>query len=224
LACAIAFNTLGRMKVLPAFLALVCVVLVVALFMTKGRDNTRHENDVTTITTFSNQLFTTQTEVDIYRGNVMILSNRLDDCQTTALTLSNQLNTVNSNLTSAKEENSKLTGQFNQSKSENEVLRRNIETLTGYIVTLTNQIATVQARAQASLSEANDNYARLENRFRRDVAERLVTERKFNNLQALKAQMDYLKSNPEKEVSTQTIYAGLDVVVKSNLVYVISPN
>ena len=63
----------------------------------------------------------------------------------------------------------------------------------------------------------------LDNRFRRDVAERVIVERKFNNRTELKAQLEYLEWSPDREISEDRIREGLNVVVKSNLCYVIAP-
>ena len=91
--------------------------------------------------------------------------------------------------------------------------------LTRQIGELTNQVASTRA----GLLQANHDYVLLENRFRRDVAERVMVERKFNNSTELKAQLEYLLWNPSKEISEDRIREGLDVVVKSNLCYVIAP-
>ena len=56
------------------------------------------------------------------------------------------------------------------------------------------------------------------------MAERVVVERKFYNLAELQAQMQKLKRHPAEEISAGSIYAGLDVEVKSNgTVHVIAP-
>ena len=85
---------------------------------------------------------------------------------------------------------------------------------------LTSQIAS----NQAGLDQVKNHYALLENGFRRDVAERVLVERKFNNLSALNAQIEYLKWHPAGEITADRIYEGLNVMVKSNMAYVISPD
>ena len=93
--------------------------------------------------------------------------------------------------------------------------------LTYQMAGLTGQIALTQA----SLDQANKNYALLENRLRIDVAERAVMERKFYNLAELQAQIQYLERHPPEVISADSIYANLDVEVKSNgALHVISPN
>jgi molecular chaperone GrpE (heat shock protein) len=107
-----------------------------------------------------------------------------------------------------------------QSESEKQASSQELAAMTNQIAELTNQIAS----AQASLFQANKDYALLENRFRRDVAERVIAERKFNNRTELKAQLENLQWNPAKEISEDRIREGLNVVVgKSNLYYVIAP-
>jgi septal ring factor EnvC (AmiA/AmiB activator) len=106
-------------------------------------------------------------------------------------------------------------------ESENQTLGRRVMDLTNQVAGLTSQIALTEA----SLNQANKDYALLENRLRRDVAERIVVERKFNNLSELQAQMQKLKKNPADVISSESIYAGLGVEVKSNgTFHVISPD
>jgi septal ring factor EnvC (AmiA/AmiB activator) len=106
-------------------------------------------------------------------------------------------------------------------ESENQTLGRRVMDLTNQMASLTGQITLTGA----SLDQANTNYALLENRLRRDVAERIVVERKFNNLLELQAQMQKLKKNPADVISSESIYAGLGVEVKSNgTIHVISPD
>jgi len=86
---------------------------------------------------------------------------------------------------------------------------------------LTEQLAS----ADTNLTLANHQNMLLGNRLRRDVAERLVIERKFNNPLAVAEQLKELKQNPATTVSADSIYAGLDVEVGSNgAFHVLSPD
>jgi hypothetical protein len=96
-------------------------------------------------------------------------------------------------------------------ESENQTLGQRGMDLTNQMAGLTMQIALTGT----NLDQANKDYALLENRLQ-DVAERIVAERKFNNLLELQAQMQKLKKNPADVISSESIYAGLDVEVKSN--------
>ena len=205
-------------------LGLLCLGLAIFLFATKRNNDVQHEKDAETITSASNLLSSSQTEVAAFKGNVNTLSNQLETCQSTSLTFSNQLIEAKSALAAAKEglerQITDFTRQITQSETEKGASSQRIADLTHQISDLTNQIAS----AQASLLQANKDYVLLENRFRRDVAERVIVERKFNNRKELKAQLEYLQWNPGKEISEDRIREGLNVVVgKSNLCYVIAP-
>jgi chromosome segregation ATPase len=206
-------------------LTLACAVLVISLFVMKSGDNTQHENDAGVISDFSNRLDSAQTEIAFGNGRILILSNSLDESWSAALTFSNHLMEAQSTVTRDAEQITSLNQQVEEMKLENQALGQRVLDLTNQmasqVTALTNQIALTGA----SLNQANANYVLLENRLRRDVAERLVMQRKFYNLSELKAQMERLKEDPFiPQISEQSIYAGLDVEVQSNSFYVISPN
>ena len=213
------------MKHLSAvILGLVCLALAISLFVSKRNDNAQHETDAEAITSASNLLSSAQTEVAACKGKMLTLSNRLETCESTSLTFSNELIEVKSAHATAKEELNRqisdLNGRITQSESEKQASSQHIADMANQIAELTNQIAS----AQASLLQANKDYALLENRFRRDVAERVIAERKFNNRTELKARLEYLQWNPASEISEDRIREGLNVVVgRSNLCYVIAP-
>jgi chromosome segregation ATPase len=208
---------------LSAILGLACVALAVSLIVSKRNDNAQHEKDAEAITIGSNQLISAHMEIAACQGTIVNFSNRLEACRSASLTFSNQLVEAKSDLATATEQitnlKTDLNQQITQSESEKQTSSQRIAALTKQIAGLTNQIASTRA----GLDQADKNYALLENRFRRDVAERVVVERKFNNLSALKAQMEWLQWDPAKEISADRIYEGLNVVVKSNLCYVIAP-
>lgn len=210
---------------LSTSLALVCVVLVVSLIMVKRSDNAQHESDIGSITDYSNRLDSAQTQIAICNGTIGVLSNSLDESRSAASVFSNQLSEAQSNIALYTEQITNLNRQFVEARSENQTLQT---TLNQRVMELTNQITALTgqiALTQSNLDLANKGYALLENRFRRDVAERLVVERKFRNPDELKAQLQNVKNNPfTPMVSAESIYAGLDVEVKSNAVHVISPN
>ena len=209
-------------------LGLVCLGLAVSLFVSKRNNDAQHESDAEAITSVSNLLSSCQTEVAAFKEEAITLSNRLETCQSTSLTLSNELMEGKSALATTKEGldrqitdlNRQITRQTTQSETEKQASNQRIADLANQNAELTNQIAS----ARASLLQANKDYVLLDNRFRRDVAERVIVERKFNNRTELKAQIEYLLWNPSKEISEDRIREGLNVVVgRSNLCYVIAP-
>jgi chromosome segregation ATPase len=205
---------------LTTVLTLACATLVVVLFVIKGGDNTQHEKDVGAVADFSNRLDSAQTQLAICNGTILTLSNNLDQSRSVSLTLSNQLTEAESTIALNAEQITNLTRQVADVGSESQVLGRRVMDLTNQVSSLTARLASTET----NLSQANKDYALLENRLRRDVAERVVVERKFDNLLALEAQMQYLKKHPAEMVSADSIYAGLDVEVKSNAFHVVSPN
>jgi len=206
---------------LPVVLALACIVLVISLIVIKRGDDAQHENDSSAITDLSNQLDSAQTKIAIGSGTILVFSNRLDESQSASLTFSNQLIQAESTLALDTEQITNLSRQVAEMESENQILGQRAMDLTNQVAGLTKQIALTET----DLDQANKDYALLENRFRRDVAERIVVERKFNNLSALQIQMEEVKDSPIHVISPESIYAGLDVEVQSNgTLHVISPN
>jgi DNA anti-recombination protein RmuC len=110
----------------------------------------------------------------------------------------------------------------------NKAVNRQATELAGQVTTLTQQLSLIQtnfANTDKALAQANKDYSLLENRFRVNVAERLVIQRKFYDPLELQAQLDRLKMDPSGEITDDKIYAGLDVEVKSNgTFHVIEPN
>jgi len=206
---------------LSTVLALVCTVLVISLIVMKRGDNAQHENNAGAIAGFSNQLTSAQVQIASCNGTILTLSNRLDESLSASLTFSNHLIEAESAIFLDTEQITNLNQHVAEMESENQTLGRRVMDLTNQMASLTGQITLTRA----SLDQANTNYALLENRLRRDVAERIVVERKFNNLLELQAQMQKLKKNPAEAISSDSIYAGLGVEVKSNgTLHVISPD
>jgi chromosome segregation ATPase len=210
---------------LSVALALVCIGLVISLVVMKRGDDARHESDASSLTDYSNQLDSAQTQVAIYHGTILVLSNNLNETLSASLMFSNQLAEAKSTIALDTEQFANLNQHVAEANSENQTLNQRFMDLTNQTISqltgLTNQIAVTRA----GLEQANKDYALLENRLRRDVAERVVVERKFNNLSELQTQVQRLKDDPMlSAISAQSIYAGLDVEVKSNSFHVLAPN
>jgi chromosome segregation ATPase len=202
---------------LPTVLALACTVLVISLVVMKRGDNAQHETDAGAIAGFSNQLTSAQAQITTCNGTILTLSNSLDESRSASLTFSNHLIEAESTMALETGQVTNLIRLIAEVESENQTLS---QTLSQRVTDLTNQIVSTKA----SLDQANKDYALLENRLRRDVAERVVVERKFNNPPELQAQMQKLKKHPAEVISAESIYAGLDVEVKTNSFHVLSPN
>jgi len=202
-------------------------VLVMAFVVIKRSDDAQHETDAGTINGFSNRLDSAQTQIAFCNGIILlfsnsldVISNRLDESRSASLTFSNQLMEAQSTIALDTEQITNLNGQVAAAESGNQTLGQQVMDLTNQLAGLARQMGLTQT----NLVQANKDHALLENRLRRDVAERMVVERKFNNPLELQAQIQNLKTNPAVVISAESIYAGLDVEVKSNAVHVISPD
>ncbi len=197
---------------LSIVLALACTVLVISLVVTKRSDNAQHESDAGAIADFSNRLDSAQTQITTCDGMILVFSNRLEESQSASLSFSNHLIEAESTIALDTEQITNLNRHVSEMESENQILGRRVTDLTNQVAGLTSQISLTKT----NLDQANKDYALLEDRLRRDVAERVVVERKFNNLTELGARIWYLQQNPAAAISSGSIYAGLDVEVESN--------
>lgn len=209
--------------ILSVILGLVCLALGASLFVSNRNNSAQYEKDAEEITSTSNLLSSAQTDLSTSQEKAINFSNLLESSRSTSLTFSNELVEAKSAFATAKEgldrQISDLNRQISNSETESQALSQHTADLTNQVAGFTNQIALLRS----NWVQAVKDYALLENRFRRDVAERVVVERKFNNLSALNAQIEELKRNPANEISENRIREGLDVVVKSNVCYVIAP-
>lgn len=211
-------NLFHMKHALSIMLAIGCVALVIALIDVKHGDNARHDADTADTATFSNKLDTAELDLATYRGSLIIFSNHLNESRATVLEFSNQLAGAQSAVTTGAEQITNLTRQVAAAAADKLALDQRIAGLTNQIAALTQQIGALQANLAETnnlLVEARQQFSLLEDRFRRDVAERVVAERKFNNLHELQAQLESLKKNPAAAISAERIYAGLNVVVQA---------
>ena len=107
-------------------------------------------------------------------------------------------------------------------------MNQRVTRLTNKVAELSGQFALTQtnlAQTTQDLAQARKDYTLLDNRFRRDVAERVVVERKFNTYAEVEAQTKKLWSKSMPLATPESIYAGLNVEVKANgEAHVITPN
>jgi chromosome segregation ATPase len=213
---------------LSIILGIACVVLAVALYTVKQGAAAQHDSDAGAITDFSNRLDTAQLDLATRNGSMILFSNSLDESRSEALTFSNRLTDAEAGITVDLEQITNLSQHIATLETNNQILVQQTADLTNELAGLSGKIASAQTsltQTNQELVQAYKDYGLLENRLRRDVAERVVMERKFNNAVALQEQLQNLKENPVETISIDRIYAGLDVEVKSNgSFHVLSPN
>jgi chromosome segregation ATPase len=206
----------------------VIVVLAVVLFMTKRSDTAQLASATDTIVDFSNRLDTAHAQIANRDESLVTLSNSLAECQSASLTFSNQLTEAQATNALQADQITGLNGQVTAAAAENQALNGRITDLTNQVVALNGRLAVTEtnlAQTRLDLAQAQKDYALLGNRLRRDVAERVVVERRFNNLGEVQAQEEKLKKAGAPWVTSGSIYAGLDVEVQSNgVVHVLAPN
>ena len=233
------FSTYGAVNLRPAprlkfftmktysiiALAVVSVVLAVVLFTTKHADNAQMTADAAAIVDYSNRLDTAELHVSERNGALLILSNTLAE---TTQTLSNQLTAAQATVAQNAEQLAKLNQQATAATAENQALNGRVAELTNQVAGLSGQLAQSQAslaQTKQDLTQLHKDYALLDNRFRRDVAARVVVERKFNTFAEVQAQAQKLKTTAVEWPTPESIYKGLDVEVTSNgVAHVIAPN
>ena len=205
-------------------LAVVSIVLAVVLITTKNSDNAQMTADANAIVDYSNRLDTAEMHVSERNGALIILSNTLAE---TTQTLSNQLTAAQATVAQNAEQLTKLNEQVATAAADNRDLNQRIVNLTNQVSSLSAQLYQTQTnltQTSQNLALAKTNYAALENRFRRDVAERIVVEHKFNMISELQAQLKKLQTNPGQWATPKSIYDGLNVEVSSNgACHVIAP-
>ena len=215
-------------SILLVILGIVSLGLAVTLFLTKQSDSAQHTTDGAAILDLSNELSTAQAQFAANSDTIITLSNSLAQAQSGSLTLSNQLADAQSSLSSNADQIASLNTKVTEIETTNEVVNQRATALAGQVTALTQQLSLTQTNlvgVNEALAQANDQYSLLENRFRINVAERVVMQRKFYNQHELQRQLDSLKNFPSVEVSDDMIYAGLDVEVRSNgTFHVIKPN
>jgi chromosome segregation ATPase len=210
---------------LSKVLVVVSLLLALGLAAIKWSDNAQLDTATGTINDYSNRLDTAQAQITMRDGTLLTLSNSLVE---TSLMFSNQMTKAQSALALQTEQITTLNQQVAAATTDNQTLSRSVMNLTNQLSDLTRQ----HARTEADLAEANTNlvqagkdYAQLENRLRRDVAERVVVTRKFNSIPELQSQLQLLKELPVGVISAADIYESLDVAVKADgKFYVISPD
>ena len=205
-------------------LAVVSIVLAVVLITTKNSDNAQMTADANAIVDYSNRLDTAEMHVSERNGALIILSNTLAE---TTQTLSNQLTAAQATVAQNAEQLTKLNEQVATAAADNRDLNQRIVNLTNQVSSLSAQLYQTQTnltQTSQNLALAKTNYAALENRFRRDVAERIVVEHKFNMISELQAQLKKLQTSPGQWATPKSIYEGLNVEVSSNgACHVIAP-
>jgi chromosome segregation ATPase len=186
-----------KTKIGMVVLAVACVVLAIAWFATKKQMETLRDKDVTIID-FSNQLVNASKNLDELRQVNLALTNDLAASRQEALAFSNQsteaagaLASTKASLQSAQEQIANLNGRVADMEAQNLLLDQRAAALTNTIAGLNAQIAATQQK----LADAETNNAFLEKELQRQTAAKAQWERKFNDLDQVRAQVKKLRDD-----------------------------
>jgi chromosome segregation ATPase len=192
-----------KTKIIIVVLAVVCVGLGIALIVIKNQGDSQHSSDVSSIVDFSNQVVSATQHIDSLTQVNLSLTNDLALSQQQAAELSNSLLTAATTLASTKSslasaqdqvvtltnQISSLNTQITDLQSQNQVLDQRAADLTNTIAQLDRQIDDTENK----LAIAETNNAFIQAELQKQLAEKAELERKFNDLDEVRAQVRKLK-------------------------------
>jgi chromosome segregation ATPase len=190
-------------KTIVAILAVACVALGIALIAIKNSGDTQHDKDVSSIVDFSNQVVNADQHIDSLNQVNLSLTNDLMLSQQQSADLSNNLATAAATLASTKaslasmqdqvvnltNQVTTLNTQVADLQSQNNELDQRATELTNTIARLNDQIVDTENK----LALATTNNAFLQSELEKQLAEKAALERRFNDLDSVRAQLKKLK-------------------------------
>lgn len=185
-----------KIKISMVILAVVCAGLAVALVATKTQSHKQLNEAADKIFDISNQLATANENLDDLRQVNLRLTNDLASVEQQASRLSNSLNEASGALASAKatlqgaqDQIANLNGRISDLETQNKVLDDRANTLSNTIAALNAQIADTERR----LANADTNNAFLEKELQQQIAQRAELQRKFDDVNEVRAQVRKLR-------------------------------
>ncbi len=192
-----------KAKIIIVVLAVICIGLGIALIATKNQSDDLHAKDVSSIGDFSNQVVNADQHIDSLNQVNLSLTNDLALSHQQAADLSNSLASAAETLASTKSalasvqdqvvtltnQVSTLNVQISDLQSQNQVLDQRATDLTNTIARLNVQIEDTENR----LAIAETNNVFIQGELKKELAEKAELERKFNDLNEVRAQVRKLK-------------------------------
>ncbi len=185
-------------KIGIAILAVVCVGLAVALVVLKHQSDIQQQESSSTISDFSNQIVKANVSIeDLNQANLNLTSDLATNRQMSQ-ELSNKLvetigtlATTTASLQGAQEEITNLNEHIADLEAQNQVLDQRASSLSNTIASLDTQINFTQMKLAAS--ETNNTF--LDDELKQQVAQKAELERKFNDLDEVRAQVRKLRDD-----------------------------
>ena len=185
-----------KMKMAIVILAVVCAGLAVALIAAKTTVHSQLNDKDNAIVDISNQLVGVNGKLDELGQVNLRLTNDLVAAQREVTRFSNSLNGASTALASAKatlqgdqDQIDNLNGRVTDLEAQNRVLDDRAVALTNTIAALNAQIAETEQK----LADSETNNVFLEKELQQQIAQRAELERKFDDINQLRAQVKKLR-------------------------------
>jgi chromosome segregation ATPase len=192
-------------------LVVVSAGLLIALLATKKQSEDLRKKDTDAILDFSNQLTTANTSLDDLRQVNLMLTNDIVTTHEALEAASNNLVATTITLTdtkasleSAQDQITNLTGRISDLEEQNKVLDDRAIALSNNIAMLDAQIADTQQKL--ATAETNNTFLTFE--LQKQMAQKAELERKFNDIDDVRAQVKKLRDELFIARRLQWINAG----------------
>ena len=190
------FGSVMKIKMVMVVLTVVCAGLAVALLAAKKTVHDQLSEKDAAILDVSNQLVAANDHVNDLQQVNLVLTNNIIASQQQIAKLSNGLTQASSALASAKatlqgaeDQIANLNGRVGDLEAQNKVLDDRATALTNTIAALDAQIA----ENERKLAESETNNVFLEKELQQQIAQRAELERKFSDLNEVRAQVRKLR-------------------------------
>jgi chromosome segregation ATPase len=190
------FESVMKTKLAIVVLAVVCAGLAVALIAAKKTTHDQLNEKTAAILDFSNQLVAASDNLDELRQVNLRLTNDLATVQQQTSRLSNNLTEASDALSSARatiqgaqDQIANLNGRITDLEAQNKVLDDRATALTNTIEALNGQIADTEQK----LADSQTNNVFLEKELQQQIAQRAELERKFDDINEVRAQVKKLR-------------------------------
>ena len=185
-----------KTKMAVVILTVVCAGLAVALIAAKKTTSDQLKTNAAAILDFSNQLVTANDHVNDLQQVDLVLTNNFIASQRQIAALSNGLTQASSALASAKatlqgtqDQIANLNGRITDLEAQNKVLDDRATALTNTLAALNAQIADTEQK----LADSETNNVFLEKELQQQIAQKAELERKFDDLNEVRAQVKKLR-------------------------------
>ena len=202
-----------KTKMAIVILTVVCAGLAVALIAAKMSTGDQYKNNADAILDFSNQLVSANDNLDELRQVNLRLTNDLAAVQQQTARLSNGLIQASSALAAAKatlagaqDQIANLNGRIGDLETQNQVLDDRATTLTNTILALNEQIADTEQK----LASSETNNVFLEKELQQQIAQRAELERKFDDINEVRAQVKKLRDELFVARRLQFMHSGIN--------------